>query len=640
MNLSFLACQKWYSEDLPQIAQTLARYGHTAVAKGRTMYIFGGFNGAFFNDILTYTHGECGRILNETECTEKYFSSGCYWNNSQCVNKDSVKTSPQCPGKHEKSCSEIQICDECRYKPKCGWSNKSCQMNGSDTCQKSSEDICPLYSGCQSCQEAGCYWKDNRCDKTKPLNLKDCKPPCTDRTSQKDCIPDKSSCLWCESLQRCVDHRLYVVFYPYGQCFEWITATSSDKDISCESKSTCRNCLTLPSCGWSESVMRNGAGQCLKGSAHAPKDVSNYKYWHFFDCPICQCNGHSNCSVNSSVCLRCRDHTTGANCDKCADGYFGNPHNGGKCMPCQCNGHADTCNPTNGDCTCRMRGVEGKHCEKCNTGQYVGNATNGGYCYYKLTADYLYRINVSDKLIFNFICYPNESDKNTVVTVSITKGNPLNPALLNVSLGSDSLQEFYWVTNVDLSSQYEKKFSKDDYPFGSEDFYFKIYVYNLTPYSTVSVSVHQPNEGGINLLQFFIIFLACFVGLLLIAVAFWKAKSFFDTFRRTRRRNVELVYMTNRPFAPVPICVDKPGHVPMKSKPSPLTTEICYGNKAAVVSVLVRLPLCAQTENSTGAAALCFGSTLVNYNEHQGSRMVNYMKNIKRRRNPFRSSAI
>lgn len=30
-----LACQKWYSEGLPHVAQSLARYGHSAVAKGR-----------------------------------------------------------------------------------------------------------------------------------------------------------------------------------------------------------------------------------------------------------------------------------------------------------------------------------------------------------------------------------------------------------------------------------------------------------------------------------------------------------------------------------------------------------------------------------------------------------------------------
>ena len=42
--------------------------------------------------------GDCERIVNESQCMEKYFSSGCYWNNSQCVNKESLKTLPQCPG--------------------------------------------------------------------------------------------------------------------------------------------------------------------------------------------------------------------------------------------------------------------------------------------------------------------------------------------------------------------------------------------------------------------------------------------------------------------------------------------------------------------------------------------------------------
>ena len=56
-------------------------------------------------------------------------------------------------------------------------------------------------------------------------------------------------------------------------------------DTSCEDKLTCRDCLTLPSCGWKENAMRDGSGQCLKGGAQGPKDSSNYKYWHFFDCP-------------------------------------------------------------------------------------------------------------------------------------------------------------------------------------------------------------------------------------------------------------------------------------------------------------------------------------------------------------------
>ena len=53
-------------------------------------------------------------------------------------------------------------------------------------------------------------------------------------------------------------------------------------DVSCESKSTCRDCLTLPQCGWSENKRKDGTGRCLKGGARASHDVPN---WHFFDCP-------------------------------------------------------------------------------------------------------------------------------------------------------------------------------------------------------------------------------------------------------------------------------------------------------------------------------------------------------------------
>ena len=50
------------------------------------------------------------------------------------------------------------------------------------------------------------------------------------------------------------------------------------------------------------------------------------------------------------------------------------------------------------------------------------------------------------------------------------------------------MDEVFLLTNVELSSEYEEKFSKDYYPFGSNNFHFKIYVYNLTPYSTIAVS--------------------------------------------------------------------------------------------------------------------------------------------------------
>lgn len=643
------ACQQWKTTELPQLPRRLARYGHTAVAKGREMYIFGGFNGAFFNDVLTYSHGDCSMILNETECHEKYYSAGCSWSNGICVNKGSLSSLPKCPLKHQKKCLEYKLCQECISSPfDCGWSGGACKDGGDKTCGQPPMDSCSHYYNCNSCYAAGCFWmeKTSKCTKTaKTGQTKDCPKSCTERHESLTCLDNSKTCLWCESLERCIESHLYVFYYQYGQCLEWTKMHSKDKAVTCTDKKNCQDCHTLPGCGWCEGSERNGNGRCQKGTDTAPINQATCKahLWHFIGCPACQCHGHSNCSSNSSVCLACGDNTTGANCETCAPGYFGDSLNDGLCKPCQCNGHADKCDASSGECSCIMRGAEGVHCDKCAS-QYEGNATNGGSCYYKLQPDYLYRINVSDKTIFNFICYPGNSDKDTIITVDITKKNKDLPAKLNISVGSGTYvkNELLLLTHIELLSEYQEKFSKASFKFGSNNFHFKIYVYDITPFSSISVSVHQPDDQGINLLQFFIIFLACFIGLLVLAVFFWKVKASYDSFRSTRRRNVELVYMTNRPFASVPVCIDKAESIPLKNKPSALTSEICYGNKAAVVTVLFRMPVCAQKQNASGAGtragALCLGSTLVSINEHHGSKMMNYMKTAKRRRNPFRSS--
>src|SRR5215469_4557360 len=49
--------------------------------------------------------------------------------------------------------------------------------------------------------------------------------------------------------------------------------------------------------------------------------------------PACQCNGHSTCPANSSVCNQpCANFTHGPHCEHCVIGYHGNPVNGGKCI--------------------------------------------------------------------------------------------------------------------------------------------------------------------------------------------------------------------------------------------------------------------------------------------------------------------
>lgn len=47
---------------------------------------------------------------------------------------------------------------------------------------------------------------------------------------------------------------------------------------------------------------------------------------------VCQCNGHSTCPINSSMCNQpCGNMTQGEKCERCVPGYYGIAINGGTC---------------------------------------------------------------------------------------------------------------------------------------------------------------------------------------------------------------------------------------------------------------------------------------------------------------------
>ncbi|XP_014242090.1 laminin subunit gamma-1 isoform X2 [Cimex lectularius] len=65
-------------------------------------------------------------------------------------------------------------------------------------------------------------------------------------------------------------------------------------------------------------------------------------------------------------------------CESCSAGYKHEPPNGGpfaQCVPCTCNGHAETCDPDTGRCICENN-TAGDNCERCAQGFY-GNALAG-----------------------------------------------------------------------------------------------------------------------------------------------------------------------------------------------------------------------------------------------------------------------
>lgn len=119
---------------------------------------------------------------------------------------------------------------------------------------------------------------------------------------------------------------------------------------------------------------------------------------------------------------------------------------------------------------------------------------------------------------------------------------------------------------------------------------------------------------------------SCFLLLLLVAAILWKIKQRYDMYRRRQRLFVEMEQMASRPFSQVLVELEVKETPPetesltttdvkqrkKRDAPSPIALEPCYGNRAAVLSLLVRLPTGGEAYTAKGqSAGLAIASALV-----------------------------
>ncbi|XP_068794358.1 laminin subunit alpha-2 isoform X2 [Struthio camelus] len=113
------------------------------------------------------------------------------------------------------------------------------------------------------------------------------------------------------------------------------------------------------------------------------------------DCQLCACplsissnNFSPTCHFDRShglICDECPTGYVGPRCERCAEGYFGQPLiPGGSCQPCQCNDNLDfsvpgSCDSLSGACLICKPGTTGQYCERCADG-YFGDALDARNC--------------------------------------------------------------------------------------------------------------------------------------------------------------------------------------------------------------------------------------------------------------------
>ncbi|NWU99717.1 LAMC2 protein, partial [Upupa epops] len=98
-------------------------------------------------------------------------------------------------------------------------------------------------------------------------------------------------------------------------------------------------------------------------------------------CRSCPCGNGQGCSVvpgsEKVVCDHCPPGASGTNCEYCADGYFGDPAASQPCQPCNCNGNVEpnavgNCNRQTGECLKCIYNTAGFYCDRCKDG-FFGN---------------------------------------------------------------------------------------------------------------------------------------------------------------------------------------------------------------------------------------------------------------------------
>ncbi|KAM7392591.1 hypothetical protein PAMA_007618 [Pampus argenteus] len=106
------------------------------------------------------------------------------------------------------------------------------------------------------------------------------------------------------------------------------------------------------------------------------------------DCQPCPCPDSTSCAqiaeTGQVVCTNCPPGQTGMRCQRCEDGYYGDPlgQSGAvrPCARCDCNGNVDfnavgICDHITGRCMKCLGHTDGDHCHRCQQGFY-GDALN------------------------------------------------------------------------------------------------------------------------------------------------------------------------------------------------------------------------------------------------------------------------
>ncbi|PZC74811.1 hypothetical protein B5X24_HaOG207124 [Helicoverpa armigera] len=546
----------------------------------RAVLIHAGFDGRLRSDSLVFEAGEgCTRHTSEAACltAAHHTAVACLeevgWKESFDGTVKACLTEPRF-GKDERRCSQASSCAACTA-ARCAWCGAchpsamycvrhthqmalSIEECGSDS--ESPREACGRYHSCAACLAHQHHHTHG-----------------SEELSQRACFWDYDT-IKCKPVNSSEDIRSVAAAGPCS--------------APCSTFQTCANC-TAEECIWCAS-----AGRCVDKNAYgASFPLGGCRAWSTSGGggAAGTCGAARGCGAHVS-CAACRAEPACGWCDDGAGGGRGLCLPGGArrphaprvcaqhrwhftaCPACQCNGHSVCDSAARCMQPCAGRTV-GEHCDvscECNA-QAVACAPDTGRCY------------CSTKGLAGDRC--DKCDNTNHYHADI-----YNKGACYYDLASD--HAFGVEDNVTLTT-------------------FFVYVYDFRPPLWIQISFSQYPK--LNLQQFFITFSSCFLLLLLVAAALWKIKQKYDMYRRRQRLFVEMEQMASRPFSQVCVELEKGGAG--SGVPAPVALEPCRSGRAAVLSLLVRLPT-GGTGRAPPLGGLAVASALVTLGHHAPHQAV------------------
>uniref|UniRef100_A0AC34RET9 Laminin EGF-like domain-containing protein n=1 Tax=Panagrolaimus sp. JU765 TaxID=591449 RepID=A0AC34RET9_9BILA len=592
-------------------------------------------------------HKDCQSCFNQKDCGWCESTLLCVNSDTSCADGSAITSdSKSCPAKSKTSsqtiqrpCSLATNCFACHQLPHCSWymieAKHVCILQKDEAIlieQHNRIESERLASIAHSSIPAASSLTDFRYLQPFKGNSASCPVPCSNLTDCSSCT--QRNCMWCPSTRRCVNMDTYMISFPYGQCQSWITQANSNNNHACQLdpydcslQKTCEECQQIgPRCGWCDNGEGTGVGECIAGSTDGPFEkhrCMKREAWYFTGTPHCQCNGHSQCSNNTiEICSKCHDDTAGEHCERCADGYFGDPRNGGNCTECQCHDQAHFCDNENGDCYCTTKGVIGAHCDKCDT-KYEGDPTKNRPCSYKLAIDFIFTFkldnnDVKDKYVnkINFFSIPFKDDTDLQFSISCDAEYDarVDISKSRTELDGEIITQKVLSQNPCNDKTLKKTYHANDkeWPFGTiKNTTFHVTVYNFTTPIKIQISFAQ--SPPINWVLFFVIFAACFVVLLVVAGLVWIIKQRVERYHLMQTRHVEIERMASRPFASAQLDLSPNRY----DSATPISIEPCSNYQAGIYTLIVRLPTGGKEFTPHGTSGLAVASSLCTLTQSQ-----------------------